>query len=311
MQYSTISITLCVTRGGRLLPWLGPALRGLVAHPMKVEHCGHSPQERETRWKYCTGCPHLSNCSYGQLFEPDPPPNATLTPGREDAIRPLILFPYFPLPEHAPVDLRIPVQILGIGAKAQEHLEKLLSTLSRIGPNQGMGADEVCFEVLRGSPEETQSASLSISELPLNPHAVAGVLPRVGVGLTAPLFLKSKDKAKRSRAILVPTFADLFRASLRTLGELFRHYDQPIPADFAALKAASQEVSLIDHCFEPFEQSRWSNRGQSRYQLRGVVGGGVYRNVPLSLLPWLYFGGRFHVGSHRVAGAGGWRIILD
>ena len=46
-------------------------------------------------------------------------------------------------------------------------------------------------------------------------------------------------------------------------------------------------------------------------QCRGGHSGGLYGDVPWSLVPWLLWGGRLHVGSHRIAGAGGWRLVLD
>jgi hypothetical protein len=44
---------------------------------------------------------------------------------------------------------------------------------------------------------------------------------------------------------------------------------------------------------------------------KAIVGGGVYADVPLSLLPWMLWAGRLHAGGHRVAGAGGWRLVLE
>jgi hypothetical protein len=70
-------------------------------------------------------------------------------------------------------------------------------------------------------------------------------------------------------------------------------------------------VRLIDHCFERFRQTRWSNRKGANYEIEGASGGGVYADVPAALLPWLVWAGRFHVGAHRIAGAGGWRLVLD
>ena len=108
-----------------------------------------------------------------------------------------------------------------------------------------------------------------------------------------------------------PAFAELFLAAARTVSGLFSFYDEPLVADFAGLKAAAQEVRLLEHCYEPFEQRKWSNRSQQRFPLRGLSGGGVYGDVPLAFLPWMLWGGRLHVGPHRVAGAGGWRLVLD
>jgi hypothetical protein len=123
------------------------------------------------------------------------------------------------------------------------------------------------------------------------------------------LFLTGREAEKRS-PVLVPSLADLVRASLRTVSDLFRLYGQPVEADFRGLADAAREVKLLDHCYEPFEQERNSSRS-GRFTTRGAVGGGVYADVPMGLLPWLLWGGRLHVGTHRVAGAGGWRLVLD
>ena len=42
--------------------------------------------------------------------------------------------------------------------------------------------------------------------------------------------------------------------------------------------------------------------------LYGVMGEGEYGPVPGALMTWLEWGGRVHVGTDRVAGAGGWRV---
>ena len=62
-----------LTRSGCLLPWLGPALRGLVARRFKAAVCRFSPQEQDTTWRYCKGCPHMAQCPYGQTLEADSP----------------------------------------------------------------------------------------------------------------------------------------------------------------------------------------------------------------------------------------------
>lgn len=28
---------------------------------------------RDTRWRYCRGCPYMEECPYGLTYEPDPP----------------------------------------------------------------------------------------------------------------------------------------------------------------------------------------------------------------------------------------------
>src|SRR4051794_26997808 len=97
MRIWTEHLRLRLTRTGQLVPWLGLALRGLVGARFKEKVCRHSPRERLERWVHCSGCPHMAECAYGQTFEPDPPAGVEVFHGQEDAARPLVLAPYFPL----------------------------------------------------------------------------------------------------------------------------------------------------------------------------------------------------------------------
>src|SRR5262249_44374089 len=102
----------------------------------------------------------------------------------------------------------------------------------------------------------------------------------------------------------------LFRAALRGLGGLFNSHGYRLEVDFRALKEAAGSVRRVEHCFEPFRQRKLSTRNKGSHVLHGAVGGGVYADVPWGLVPWMLWAGRLHVGAHRVAGAGGWRLLL-
>ncbi len=51
LHYHIQQLTLRTARGGRLLPWIGPALRGLVAAHFKEQACRHPPRERAAQWR--------------------------------------------------------------------------------------------------------------------------------------------------------------------------------------------------------------------------------------------------------------------
>ncbi len=366
LGYCSVQTTLELTQGGTLLPWLGPALRGLVARRLKERICRWPPEVRATRWVHCAGCPYLQECPYGELFEPETPSSAVRlgsqgTPvrfaGQEDAVRPLILAPYYPLPERVPMGLRVPLRITLLHS-GRRHLEWLLAALRDVGQTKrfapgapaadnpsllpanapfasgssnpalfsephaegtetwrdphsvrgGIGPDHIGFRLHEGA---RAGGELSPADLPPTPHALPGFVPRLGVGLLSPLFLYTRDGRGRRRVLAVPQFADLFLAATRVLSGLFALAGQPLAADFKALKEAARQVPLVEHCYQPFRQAKWSSRSEQRFLLQGAVGGGVYGNVPWALVPWMLWGGRFHVGPHRVAGAGGWRLVLD
>lgn len=301
---------------GRLLPWLGPAFRGVLARRLKDTVCRHPLPERRQKWEHCDGCPFASGCLYAWCYEPVHLSNERWR-GQQDSPRALVVAPAFPAPRQADSGLRAPLRVTAIGGQAIQAWDDVLETLDRAG-RAGLGADRVRFRLIDVPPHI--EVRLAPENFPPTADAVPGVVPRLGVGLTAPLFLNTRsDGAARTaagrkssrRPVHAPSFVDLFRAALRTIGGFFATYAEPLPADFAALKQAAQRVRMVDHCFETFRQPKSSSRTGHRFEITGCVGGGVYANVPLALVPWMLWAGRLHVGTHRVAGAGSWRLVMD
>lgn len=306
----TLELRLAVRRGGAVLPWIGPALRGIVARQLKNMVCRHPLEERERRWRYCDGCPHWGACTYGRLYEPENRADARTARGQTEAARPLILAPRYPLPERVDVGFSIPARVTLIESEPDAALSDLLAALALAGRSPGLGPDHVRFDV-QAEPRAAERSLLRAEDLPPAPDAFSGRLPRVGVGLEAPLFLARRDERKRRRILPRPTFGELFRAAVRALSNSFAQRGVALRADFAALTAAADRVRCAEDIYEPFQQRNWSNRQEQRRELQGVVGGALFHDVPLPLLPWLLWGGRLSVGTHRVAGAGGWRVVLD
>lgn len=297
---------LRIARGGRLQPWLGPALRGLAGGRLRARVCMHPVAEQLGRWARCAGCPEMRGCAYGETFEPDPPEGVRLPGGWENAARPLVIAAAYPCPEAGRIGDEIPVTVTFAGPIAAAHAAAFWDAL-RVGgadPLLGLGEDQVLFDVRPGAGPDT----LEQVELPADPASVAGIVPRVKVVLTSPLVLKANDGSGR-RLTERPTFADLIRAGLRALGRLFRCYGTPLPEPaFAVVKGLAAEVPTLRAEFRRVEQVKSSHRSGDRWPVQGVIGWAEYGPVPAELLPWLRWAGRVHVGTHRVAGAGGWRV---
>lgn len=60
--------TMELTSAGRLVPWLGPAIRGALAWAVKDAVCRWPVRQRDTHYKTCRGCQHLQACPYGAAF---------------------------------------------------------------------------------------------------------------------------------------------------------------------------------------------------------------------------------------------------
>ncbi len=301
---------LHIARGGRLLPWLGPALRGLAAGRLRARVCRQPVGDQLGRWNRCAGCPLMAGCAYGETVEPDPPTEVRLASGWEMAARPLVVAPAYPAPEVARPGDQCPVRVVFVGATATAHAAQFWDAL-RVGgadPMLGLGEDRVLFDVLPfEEPDRTEAV-----DLPLDPAAVPGVIPSVRVVLTSPLIVNSSDTGGRKQLVERPTFADLVRAGLRILGPLHRYYGTALPEEvFGVVKRTAESVSMLRGDFSVVGQPKSSHRTGDRWDVRGVAGWAEYGPVPLGLIPWLRWAGRLHVGTHRVAGAGGWRMELS
>jgi hypothetical protein len=299
MRVRRLRLRLRLRDEGRLLPWLGVALRGLAMGHFKDRACAFPPA---ARGKHCGGCPEMADCMYGPLYEPDLPPGRQARKGCESVIRPIALAPYFPVAERAAPGGEIPATLV-VAGDHDARVEALLESLRAAGASSGLGGGGR-FDLLRDGEER---ADLRPGDLPATADALPGSLPRLGLGLTAPLFLKAGGRVGRGP----PELADVVGRAVGVVIDLMAMYGEPVRVDFRGLVDAARGARLVDHCFEPFEQGRQATRHERGYEMGGIQGGGVWEDVPMALLPWLAWGGRLHVGEYRVAGAGGWRVVLD
>lgn len=301
LQFAIVELNLCVTSSGQLVPWIGPALRGLTAGRLKAMTCRRT-DEQGNRPDYCEGCRFHEECPYGQLYEPPSPPDDS------EALRPLVLSPYYPTAKHVRSGDELPVRMILIGEKAIAWLPTVMGALTDVGRKPSLGPDEIHF-----IPRQLfmLEGRLDPSELPPTPDSIPGTFPRVGIGLRTPLILRRRDERGQRHTIQSPTFGDVFTAAKIVLCRAFAQAGTRLSADLDALQAAANQVECREDYFRPFQQIKWSSRTSQRFELFGCVGGAVYRDVPAAFIPWIYWAGLFHVGGHRVAGGGSWRVILD
>jgi hypothetical protein len=272
--------------------------------------CRQPVAEQATHWKYCRGCPLMTDCPSGETVEPDPPPYAEVMVGQEDAARPLVIAPAFPAPETAEPGLCGTLAVTFVGRQAERHAEAFWSAA------RAAGADPTAGRAAIASPSTspTRPRRMAAARSAAGSGRAGRAAPRLCVELASPLFLKGRTNAAGNVRWWNRRFT-ICCASLRTVGALHALYasaERGVPrrrleADFAGLKTAALEVPTLELSYRPFAQGHVSGRSDSR-RLEGTVGYGVYADVPLSLVRWLVWGGRVHVGGHRVAGAGGWRV---
>ena len=297
---------LRLNRGGSLRPWLGPAVRGLVAARLKSAVCRQPADDQIAVWIRCRGCPLMAGCSYGETFEPDPPPADGAW--KWDPPRPIVIDVTFPLPPATSGGILIPVRVVLIGSAATAACAAIWEAVRVAGadPTAGLGRDCLTFDVL--SPVGPDPAECrSTVNLPLGPSADYPTVSRLRVELTSPLVLMQSGRDPRRRPVSEPRFGQLIRAGLRTIGPLCRLYGDPLAeVVFARAGNVADPVPTLTADFRRFRQERVSARSGHR-AVEGVTGWAEYGPVPGWLVPWLAWAGCLHVGTDRVAGAGGWR----
>lgn len=297
---------------GRLLPWIGPALRGIVAGRFRERHCRLSLAEQAGRWRRCRGCVHLPGCAYGRTFEPDEQIVPLRSPGDGpplDVPRTIVLSPTFPAPVRAARGLRLPFSVVAIGAAARESLDEIVQVLGDAGAAGVFGSDRLRFVIVdRGAPLRL---SLDAASLPDGESGGDGRVSRVRLTLTSPLFLRDRDPHGRPIPCRAPSLHRLVRAAVDTVAAIAFAHAVPVGGNTRGLVALSRDVHAIATDWRPFDQEKHSNRSRSRFDAQGVVGEAEFADVPRAVLPWLALAGQLHVGGHRVAGAGAWRLDVS
>jgi len=195
-----------------------------------------------------------------------------------------------------------------LGRQAIRDWPAVVGALTDVGRKPGLGPDEVRFV-----PQQVffLEGRLQAEDLPRNSRQIVGMYPRVGIGLRTPLILRRRLDDGRRETMVHPSLGDLFTAAKIVLCRAFAQEGCPLQADLEDLQSAADRVECREDYFRTFRQPKWSSRTGQRFEVCGCVGGGAYKNVPAALIPWLYWGGLFHVAGHRVAGGGSWRVILD
>lgn len=313
------SLSLEVRSPGRLVPWIGPAIRGITALRYRAAVCRQPQVEWAGRWKHCHGCPHLPSCGYGIAFEPEgqgatvagtapsdkpaPPADAAATPGT-DAVRRIVIAPSFPTPVAATRGQTISIDVTSIGSEASANVPGIIDALAEAGRRDGLGPDRVRFTI---AAPRAPADVVVVDPARLPRLAAAPSLPRLTIRLSGPLFLRQRE-ARSRRPILEPDFRAFVRHAVRIVGEFLPAAEDVSADDHEPLAAT---VATVASDIRPFRQEKASRRTFRRFEMEGVVGSIMFADVPACFLPWLMLAGILHVGGHRVDGAGGWTVHTD
>jgi hypothetical protein len=275
----------------------GSALRGLWGHALRLQACA-------TGQPRCAGCPLHARCNYAALFEPAPPRGSR---SYGDMTPPYVIEPGCGARILEPGEAYVFDQVLfGAGlADAPRVLRAWRQALEagRIGPAAGaLRVEEACWvDALRVStPFGTVPPMLCLPTPERMPR-------RWRLQLHTPLFVK-----RMSRPVTARDFEarDLLWAVVRRVAEVCElHLGVRTDAwNFAALKAAAEQVRFVEGFWRNEAFDRWSNRQQHHMQLRGIVGEGTFEGDLQPFAHLLYVGQWLHAGGKASFGLGRYEL---
>lgn len=122
-------------------------------------------------------------------------------------------------------------------------------------------------------------------------------------------FLTPTRLVEGGRPLRRPLFRPLVQRLIERLSSLWEEYGSAeLPIDFAALIDRASAVRLVEDETTWLEVRGYSTRQGAPKHLDGFVGRATYVGELGSLLPWLVWGERTHVGKDAVKGCGLYRV---
>ena len=345
LPIQTVLLTLRTLNDGLLLPWISPALRGMVLKPLRDHFCSlkggrevalitspdlatssqrvaMSTEKSVEDNNYCVGCTKNSTCPFGRVFEPDLNVIDPRLIRRNDSqgVRGISIAAdiigdestQFGKQIASSSGSKIGTRLFAIGRQSIELLPIVIEAIDAFGQSNGLGYQVPVKFAVEYSTTTVVEQTLDHASLSLNTDT--GTLPSVTIQLVSPLLLKSCFQLGQ---LAPPTFQDLLSNSVRIVIRSMREYHDPKYLEMEVLTqflAVAKDIAMSHHDLTPFTQGSISHRGEVNAKgyrerpLRGWLGNITYKDVPASYLPWLHWAGRFGIGSDRNRGAGLWRI---
>jgi len=292
-------LTIRTLNEGVLVPWIAPALRGLVLRPLRDHFCGkmggrevaaasaamefrQSSASEASASNYCEGCVKNSKCAYGRVFEPDLTviDSSIIRRGDRQGVRGISIATEILSGEseawrrnsesagrdgaestqcRALAGSEAVVRLLGIGKLSLELLPIVIEAIDAFGQSHGLGYQAPVKCAVDYSQITTRDWQLDPQSL--SAVACGGSIPELTLEFQSPLLLKSCHDRGR---LVPPTFGELFSNSVRIVSRSIREYHDAgflETASFGDFLATASEVAVLEENLIPFTQASISHRG--------------------------------------------------
>lgn len=257
----------------------------------------------------CAGCPLITRCAYGFLFDtPQPASSDELTAQYKNLPHPYIISPRTAGGQHA-AGATLTTDLI-IVAPGQRFLPELLSASTRLRLGK-VSATRTAIELLPPLADRDDDSQ------PITPAALLECKPRSPEPPPAPetativfehaLRLRRKNQYLQPDTLDFGTFFTTLMRRISMLHVLSQPHD-PLATDFSVLAATARAITMPSRNLDWYDWSRRSARQQRRIPMGGITGSIHIRGALETLWPWLWLGQWLHVGKGAVMGNGRYRI---
>ncbi len=251
------------------------------------------------RWNDpCDPCPHLAECSYGQLFAARPAHMKVLT--RNAAVpRPYVFRP------DPRVDSTFQLVLVGSAAALLPRITRIFLKLESRGLHRGGPPFELAgITCLEPGGERPLSPDDPPAPRPLDDWVPGGLGPDLLLRFTAPASIASGGSPV-DRPEPGPVIRRM-RDRLSTLAAAW--CGGPPEWDFAALGRLADAVALLEDRTTWVRRRRRSGRTGESYSISGFTGEALWRGVPPELLPIVAGCSLVGVGKRCAFGNGAFEV---
>lgn len=270
----------------------------------------------------CDDCVLRYNCAYPLVFEPSPPPEATVLRKQSDLPTPFVLEPPAGGQTHYSVGDTLRFRLVLVG-QAIQLLPYFVVVFQRLG-EMGLGYDRGHYtlqEVAFYHPvEKRHTVLLQAGRLAPTASAhgvtVASLVAPVTdlTPTTLTLTFQTPTRLKYAEKFIsdAPPFHVVIRTLLRRISSLCYFYGgQRWETDYPGWIARAEAIQIVAANVHWADWERYSTRQERHMNLGGIMGQVTYTGDLAPFLPLLRLGELIHVGKGAVFGNGQYRVEVE
>lgn len=297
MKIMTLRATFAATGRGKLPPYLGSTIRGLLGHCIRNLVC-HTPHVK------CHMCEISSDCAYAQHFS---------TPGHQaGSVNPYVLH----VLTRGKVDwnesdiCQFDITLIG---RSSEQGGLIVDALQEMG-KRGWGIARIPFKLLKISDPLRNTLIWHQGKTWLRNFRPYPLVCEERLARTAVVHFETPVRIKEGQHLKYRlSFADIIQSLSRRMSLLSHAYtDRRLEWNEDEMLSAAKEISIADEEWYENRFKRYSmNRKGRHLYLPAIEGWARYEGNITPFTPLLAAGERLHIGKNTTHGFGRFYVDYD